>query len=186
MKVGRHGMVDWLHAWLAAGMVVCMAVTACAAPGPDSGKQAGEPALLEDRRSGVILTPHPGEMARLIGGSAAAVERDRFGAARQAVERFGAVIVLKGAGTIVADQTLLTVTLTGNPGMATGGMGDVLAGLMTGLAAQGLSPFDAASSAVFLHGCAGDDVARSGSQAGVTAMAVADAIPRVFRRVQVR
>lgn len=147
---------------------------------------AGEPALLARGRGGVILTPHPGEMARLIGGSAAAVESDRFGAARQAVERFGAVIVLKGAGTLVAEEELLAVNLTGNPGMATGGTGDVLAGLMTGLAAQGLSPFDAASAAVFLHGCAGDDVARSGSQASLTALALADAIPRVFRRVQVR
>jgi len=147
---------------------------------------AAEPGLLDGRRHGVILTPHPGEMARLMGGSVADVERDRFGTARRSAARFGAVTVLKGAGTVVAEGQRLAVNLTGNPGMATGGTGDVLAGLMTGLAAQGLAPFDAACGAVFLHGCAGDDAARIGSQAGLTATAVAEAIPRVFRRVQVR
>ncbi len=147
---------------------------------------AAEPDLLAGERGGVILTPHPGEMARLLSWRTQDVESDRFAAARKAAERFGAVAVLKGAGTVVAERGRLRVNLTGNPGMATGGMGDVLAGLMTGLAAQGMHPFDAASAAVYLHGCAGDDVARSSSQAGLTALAVADSIPRVFRRVQVR
>ncbi len=147
---------------------------------------AAEPGLMATKRDGLILTPHPGEMARLSGCSTDAVERDRFAAARQAAERFGAVMVLKGAGTVVADRERLAVNLTGNPGMATGGTGDVLAGLLTGLAAQGMGAFDAASAAVFLHGCAGDDVARGSSQAGLTALALADAIPRTFRRVGVR
>jgi NAD(P)H-hydrate epimerase len=147
---------------------------------------AAVPDLLTGERDGVILTPHPGEMGRLMGCSAAAVEQDRFQAARRVSERFGAITVLKGAGTVVTDGTRLAVNLTGNPGMATGGVGDVLAGLLTGLAAQGMEPFDAASAAVFLHGCAGDDAARGSSQAGLTALALADEIPRVFRRVQVR
>lgn len=147
---------------------------------------AAAPESLDGTRPGVILTPHPGEMGRLLGCAARAVEQDRFGMARHAAGQFGAVTVLKGAGTVIADGTRLAVNLTGNPGMATGGMGDVLAGLMTGLAAQGLDPFAAAMAAVYLHGCAGDDVALAGSQAGLTALAVANAIPRVFRRVGVR
>jgi NAD(P)H-hydrate epimerase len=124
------------------------------------------------RRCGspVMLTPHPGEMARLLGCSAADVQADRPGSARRAMARARAVVVLKGAGTVVAapDRTP-AVNMTGGPGMAKGGMGDVLAGLIAGLAAQGLEPFDAARLGVFVHGRAGDDAAWRGSQAGLTA-----------------
>ncbi len=147
---------------------------------------AAYPGLLDGKRAGVILTPHPGEMARLTGWTAVAVEQDRFGAARTAAERFGAVAVLKGAGTVVMDGRRLWVNLSGNPGMACGGMGDVLAGFMAGLAAQGLAPGEAACAAVHLHGCAGDDVAWASSQAGMTAMDVIEALPHVFRLVQAR
>lgn len=147
---------------------------------------AANPGLLKPGRGGVILTPHPGEMARLAGGAAVDVENDRFAAAKAAAIRFGAVCVLKGAGTVVTDGRRLAVNLSGNPGMATGGTGDVLAGLMAGLAAQGMDPFSAACGAVYLHGCAGDAVARMTSQAGVTACAIAEMLPRVFRVVQAR
>jgi hydroxyethylthiazole kinase-like uncharacterized protein yjeF len=147
---------------------------------------AAHPALMPGGRRGVILTPHPGEMARLAGTDTATVEADRWGVARATAVRFGAVTVLKGAGTVVSDGLRLAVNLSGNPGMATGGMGDVLAGFMTGLAGQGMDPYTAACAAVHLHGCAGDDAARLGSQAGLTAIGVVEALPRVFRLVQGR
>ena len=97
--------------------------------------------------------------------------------------RYGAVAVLKGAGTLVSDGKRVALNLTGNPGMATGGSGDVLAGLVVGLAAQGERSFDAASVGVYVHGLAGDRAAGSGSQAGLTAMQIADAIPAALRDV---
>ena len=113
------------------------------------------------RRAGgppaVILTPHPGEAARLLGVTAAEIQEHRSQAAQQLAERSGAIVVLKGAGTLVATPAgALHLNLTGNPGMATGGMGDVLAGLIAGLWAQGLAPLDAARLGVYLHGVAGD------------------------------
>jgi NAD(P)H-hydrate epimerase len=105
----------------------------------------------------VILTPHPGEAARLLGCTAAQVQADRLGAARQLAADSRAVVVLKGAGTVVcaADGTAY-LNLTGNPGMATGGSGDILAGLIAGVWAQGVDPVDAARLGVYLHGTAGD------------------------------
>ena len=105
----------------------------------------------------VIITPHPGEAARLLGITAAEVQAGRAEAARKLAARSGAVVVLKGAGTLVCTPDGAThLNLTGNPGMATGGSGDVLAGLIAGLWAQGLAPLDAARLAVYLHGTAGD------------------------------
>jgi NAD(P)H-hydrate epimerase len=135
----------------------------------------------------LILTPHPGEMGRLRGGSAAEVQSDRFGSARRASDEAGAVVVLKGAGTVVAAPGRpLQINMTGNPGMATGGMGDVLAGLVAGLAAQRLDPFDAARVGVFLHGRAGDNVAWSACQAGMTAGDVVEELPDAFRELTFR
>lgn len=148
---------------------------------------AASPGLLSGSRKRTLLTPHPGEMARLLESTPAAVQQDRFGAALQAAERFGATVVLKGAGTIVAQKGApLAVNLTGNPGMASGGMGDVLGGLMAGLAAQGLAPRDAAQAAVYLHGRAGDMAASFGSQAGMIATDVIDELPHVFRYIRGR
>jgi NAD(P)H-hydrate epimerase len=96
-------------------------------------------------------------------------------------------VVLKGAGTIVARKDgPLHINLTGNPGMATGGTGDVLAGIIGGLLAQGLAPFDAACSGVFLHGRAGDCAMWKKSQAGLIAGDLVDEIPTVLREVMVR
>ena len=136
---------------------------------------------IRQSRSRLVITPHPGELARLLGCSAADIQADRFGAAREAVNALGCVVVLKGAGTIVATEDhALCVNLTGNPGMARGGMGDVLAGLLAGLMVQGVSPRDAARLAVFLHGRAADRVAWSTSQAGMKAGDVADALAGAF------
>ena len=135
----------------------------------------------------LVLTPHPGEMARLLGCAAQDVQSDRFAAARRAVEASGAVVALKGAGTVVAGPgTALHVNLTGNPGMARGGMGDVLAGFMAGLAAQGIAPFDAARLAVYLHGRAADQTAWRGTQTAARPGEVAQSLMYAFRDVVLR
>jgi NAD(P)H-hydrate epimerase len=130
----------------------------------------------------MVLTPHPGEAGRLLGLSAAEVQADRSGAARRIAERTRAVTVLKGAGTLVASSGRpLHHNLTGNPGMASGGMGDVLAGMIAGLIAQGIEAFDAACIGVWLHGRAGDGVARRTCQAAMTAGDVVEELPHAFR-----
>jgi NAD(P)H-hydrate epimerase len=105
----------------------------------------------------IVLTPHPKEMARLTGLSTADVQGDRIEVARQVARAYGCVVVLKGAYTVVADpHERVWINPTGNPGMATGGTGDVLAGIVGGLLAQGLAPLQAAAAGVYLHGLAGD------------------------------
>lgn len=148
---------------------------------------AETPELIGHARCPVIITPHPGEMARLLHCSAGDVENDREGAARQAAQLTKAIVVLKGAGTIVAQaEGPLHINLTGNPGMATGGTGDVLSGIIGGLMAQGIRPFDAARAGVFLHGRAGDCAMWRKSQAGLLAGDILDEIPTVLREVTTR
>lgn len=116
-----------------------------------------------------VLTPHPGEAARLLGSTVAAVQADRLGAARALADRFGGVIVLKGAGSIVLRQGGLPwICDRGNPGMASGGMGDVLTGIIAGLAAQCRELELAAAAGVFAHATAGDKAAAAG-QVGLLA-----------------
>jgi len=103
-----------------------------------------------------VLTPHPGEAANLLECSIAQVEADRFSAVRNLQRRFGGVVILKGAGTLICDGQQIYVANVGNPGMASGGMGDVLSGIIGGLLAQGLNPQQAATLAVCIHGQAGD------------------------------
>ncbi|MCC6782822.1 MAG: NAD(P)H-hydrate dehydratase [Planctomycetes bacterium] len=116
-----------------------------------------------------VMTPHPGEAARLLATSVAHVQRAREAAALALASRRGTTVVLKGAGTIVTDGERVFVNTTGNPGLATGGSGDVLAGLLGALLAQGLSPFEAARLAVHVHGAAGDRVAAQLSEPGLCA-----------------
>lgn len=112
-----------------------------------------------------VLTPHPGEAGRLLGITTAAVERDRFAAARELARRYRAVVVLKGAGSLVADPDgRLDVCPWGNPGMASGGMGDLLTGIIAGLLAQGCDVWQAATLGVGLHARAGDQAARQGER----------------------
>ncbi|HXU32958.1 MAG TPA: NAD(P)H-hydrate dehydratase [Thermoanaerobaculia bacterium] len=116
----------------------------------------GSAADLAARRAPAILTPHPGELGRLLGISSTDVQADRLGAARRAAVETGAVVVLKGHRTLIASEAGVWINPTGNPGMATGGAGDVLTGLLAALLAQGLEPLDAARLGVYLHGLAGD------------------------------
>ena len=112
-----------------------------------------------------IMTPHPGEAARLLGCATADVQRDRVGAARRLAARYGAVVVLKGAGTVVAaPQRVPLIVDAGNPGMATGGMGDVLAGVIAALRGQELDAFDAACCGALLHSAAADAAAGQGER----------------------
>lgn len=112
-----------------------------------------------------VITPHPGEAARLLGlADAGAVEADRFAAARTLAQRCAAVVVLKGAGTIVDDGERAWVCPHGNPGMASAGMGDALTGVVVALLAQGLSPAAAARTGVLVHALAGDAAARAGER----------------------
>jgi NAD(P)H-hydrate epimerase len=129
-----------------------------------------------------ILTPHPGEAGRLLGTDSAHVQRDRAGAARVLAARSGGVVVLKGARTLVTDGERLYENATGNPGMATGGSGDVLAGLIGALCAQGMAPFDAACLGVHVHGRAGDLVAERLSEPGLCAEDLPLAIAEVLGR----
>ena len=118
--------------------------------------------------AGSILTPHPGEAARLLGIEIAEVRHDRFGVARRLAEQFDAVVVLKGAGSIIAAPGCSPRRVdAGNPGMAVGGMGDVLTGVVAALHAQGLDAFDAASCGALLHAAAGDAAAREGGERGL-------------------
>lgn len=113
--------------------------------------------LLRGRKAPTIVTPHPGEMARLVGGTAAEVQRMRLETARAFSKRAGAMVVLKGYRTLVADpQGRAAVNPTGNPGMATGGTGDVLSGVIGALLARGNEAWKAAAAGVYVHGLAGD------------------------------
>lgn len=115
-----------------------------------------------------ILTPHPGEAARLLGIDTATVQRDRFAALARLVERYGCTVVLKGAGTLVGAPGQVPCVLdAGNPGMATGGMGDLLTGTIAAMRAQGLPAFEAACAGALLHGLAGDAAAAHGGQRGL-------------------
>ena len=115
--------------------------------------------------SDAILTPHPGEAARLLGTDTASVQRDRRAAAQAIAERYHAVTVLKGAGTVVAAPDEIPRVLdAGNPGMAVGGMGDVLTGVILALRAQGFAAFDAASAGALMHSVAGDFAAAGGER----------------------
>ncbi len=130
----------------------------------------GRPGLLQRAQCPLVLTPHPGEMARLCGIDVPAVLKDRMTLARGFAVREQVVLVLKGAATLTATEDgAVYVNPTGNPGMATGGTGDVLSGMIGALLAQGLSPSDAAVTAVYAHGLAGDLAAARTGQMGLMA-----------------
>ncbi|MBM3476495.1 MAG: NAD(P)H-hydrate dehydratase, partial [Armatimonadetes bacterium] len=137
-----------------------------------------------DRPRGVptLLTPHPGEMARLCGSSIQEVQRNRLGCARSVAKATGAVIVLKGAGTVIAaPDGEAWLNPTGSVALATGGTGDVLAGILGALLAGGSAPLAAAVTGVYYHGAAGDLAAERLSDRGVIAGDVADAVAEVLQ-----
>jgi NAD(P)H-hydrate epimerase len=145
---------------------------------------AGRVDVLTRRKGPLVLTPHPGEFARLDGCDTAAVQANRQErAVAFARRRQGVVLVLKGAGTIVTDGRRVYTNTTGNPGMATGGSGDVLAGLLGALlAGRALEPFDAVVLGVYLHGLAGDLARDERGETSLIATDLLDYLPAAFRR----
>lgn len=139
----------------------------------------GEPgADLRQRRAPTVLTPHPGEAARLLHVTTAEVQADRLTAALRLAEQFGCTVVLKGAGSVCADATgRWAVNGSGNPGLASGGTGDVLAGVLGALLAQGLSPWDALCLGVWAHGEAADRLVTAG--AGPTGLTAGELPPAI-------
>src|SRR5581483_8272582 len=130
-------------------------------------------------RPGCVLTPHPGEMARLIGSSVAEVQARRLEVAVEAARRWQQTVVLKGAGTIVAaPDGRAWLSPFSTAALASAGTGDVLAGTIAGLLAQGLPAPEAACCGVFLHGTAGDLLSKEKGDAGVLASDVLEALPR--------
>jgi len=145
---------------------------------------AGHLEVLDRAPAPRALTPHPGEMARLTGAGVADVERDRIGVARDFAVRHRVHLVLKGAGTIIAAPTgAVFVNPTGNPGMASGGMGDVLTGMAGAFVARRLDMTEALQAAVFLHGRAADLAAERCGLEGLVASDVIAALPRAFADV---
>ncbi len=146
---------------------------------------AQTPALLERLPPNSVLTPHPGEMARLLSGEVAEVQADRIGAAVEGARRWKAVVVLKGAFTVIADPGgEAAVAPFAGANLATAGTGDVLAGAIVSLLAQGLGPYEAACAAVYLHGLAGELAGRDRGRAGVVASDVIVALPRAQEMVR--
>jgi hydroxyethylthiazole kinase-like uncharacterized protein yjeF len=127
-----------------------------------------------------VLTPHPGEMARLLGGSALDIQEAREEAVKEASAESGCIVVLKGAGTLVCDGERIYKNKTGNPGMATGGTGDVLAGVIGALIGQSLEPFEAACLGVHLHGLAGDIAVQTKGVWSLIAGDLIEALPGAF------
>ena len=146
---------------------------------------AAAPKILKKRKGPTILTPHPGEMAALIGGTTEQVQKNRELTAKEAADLWKVVVVLKGFQSLVAlPDGRVYVNPTGNPGMATAGMGDVLAGMIGGLLAQGFPLDKAALAGVYLHGLAGDMAAEEMGQKGLIASDLLGYVPKAIREVE--
>lgn len=147
-----------------------------------------KPSLLRALSSpAVILTPHPGEMARLAACSVAEVETDRCQTAGHFAREYGVYLLLKGAGTVIAaPDGRIAVNGSGNAGMATGGMGDLLTGVIAALIAQGYEPFAACCLGAYIHGLAGDLVAEEKGQVGLTAGDLLEKLPYAFKLIAKR
>jgi len=141
----------------------------------------GNADLLKAAQVPVVITPHPGEMSRLTGLSVAEIQQNRLDISQHYAREWGVTVVLKGNRTVIASPSgQLYVNINGNPGMATAGSGDVLAGIICGLMAQGLDADEAAWTGVYLHGRAGDEAAARSGQRALTATEIIHALPKVL------
>lgn len=131
-----------------------------------------------------VITPHPGEMARLVGLTVQQVNDNRFALAKLFAKKYGVVVALKGANTVVSDGDRVYINRTGNPGMSRGGSGDLLAGMVAGLLAQGFEPFEATVAAVCLHGAVGDYAAKKYSVHGMTPSDMAALLPELLSQYE--
>jgi NAD(P)H-hydrate epimerase len=132
-----------------------------------------------------VITPHPGELARLLGRTTKEINDDRIASARDAARITNCIAVLKGYQTLIADPDgQVRVNPTGNPGMASGGMGDVLSGIIGALLARGIDPFEAACCGVYLHGLAGDILKEEMGDTGLAAADLAERVPLAIQRLR--
>ncbi|MEW6008406.1 MAG: NAD(P)H-hydrate dehydratase [Candidatus Omnitrophota bacterium] len=129
-----------------------------------------------------ILTPHPGEMARLTGKTVSYIQENRKSVATKFAKEFGVTLILKGHNTLVADSKNCYVNRTGNPGMASAGMGDCLTGIVGAFLAQGLDSFSAAKFGAYIHGLAGDLAAKEKGELGLIASDLIEKIPEAIKR----
>lgn len=138
--------------------------------------------VLTKARAPVILTPHPGEMGRILKRSAEEVQNERLSLVQSFTEKYGVTLVLKGARTLIGSpEGRLAINSTGNPGLASGGTGDILTGLIAGFLAQGLAPFDSACAGVYCHGKAADRLAMRWGDRGMLATDLLHEIPIVLK-----
>ncbi len=174
--LGRSWELEWLVGRLFSEQTKAMVVDADAL-----NALAAEPQNLRPGRAARVLTPHPGEFARLIGRKLEGDER--IAAAENLAAQLGAIVVLKGRHTLVTDGHRSWRNTTGNSGMATGGSGDVLTGMIAALLGQGMAPFDAARLGVYAHGLAGDLAAEAIGPIGMTAADIVEWLPRAWVRL---
>ena len=145
----------------------------------------GEASILSSAKAPIVITPHPGEMARLISSSRDAIVRAKEKVAKNFANKYNVVCVLKGYRTVVAEPKGKTyVNLTGNPGMASGGTGDILTGMIASFIGQGIKPFDAARLGVFLHGLAGDLAAKDKGEVSLIASDLLNKLPEAIRKLR--
>lgn len=148
---------------------------------------AENPGILKQKKAPTILTPHPGEMARLCGKSTADVQENRLETASTFAADYDTIVILKGAQTIISFPNGTSfISPTGNPGMASGGMGDVLTGMVAGFCAQGLSPENASLAGVFLHGLCGDMLKKQTADVGFLATDMIEMIPKAIQSCKTR
>lgn len=136
--------------------------------------------VLREARRQLVITPHPAEMARLINESTAYVQQNRIAVAKAFAQEYGCIVALKGANTVVTDGKEVFVNTTGNPGMAMGGTGDMLTGMIGSFISQGINPFDSAKCAVYIHGLCGDITAKELSQRGMTVDDMLELLPALL------
>jgi NAD(P)H-hydrate epimerase len=185
--LSRNPETQELVLWLLENIPLMMVVDADAL-----NAAAIRPAVLDGIKGNCVVTPHPGEMARLLGwASAEEVQRDRVGAVEEFIKRYtNLTVVLKGHRTLVADSQRIYLNPTGNPGMASAGTGDVLTGLIAALLAQGVAPFEAAQLGVYLHGLAGDLAAKEKGETSMIATDLLEKLPEAFKahlqRIKIR
>lgn len=130
--------------------------------------------ILKDIKVPVVLTPHPGEMSRLVSKSVDEVQSNRVEIAKDFAKKYGVLIALKGANTVVTDGETVFVNMSGNPAMAMGGTGDMLSGIIGSFVAQRINPYDATKAGVFIHGLSGDNASKAISQRGITVFDMID------------
>ena len=141
------------------------------------------PHILANAKAKVVITPHAGEMAKLLASTPSKIQEDRLKAAKTAAQRYNCVVVLKGARTLIANpEGMLCINPTGNAGMASGGSGDVLSGIIGAFLARGMQPYNAAAAGVYIHGLAGDIAAQNKGKISLAAGDIIEYLHEAIRK----